>query len=150
VCVPVGRLCGLVIRAPGYRSRGPGFDSRRYEIFWEVVGLERGPLSLMGIIEELLGRKSSGSGLENRDYGRGDSLRWPLDTLYPQKLELTSTTSGGRSGWYSCSPADSGHGVCLCVCVCVRACVRTFYYSCTSLLFTSRSPHFSFWNQFRW
>jgi hypothetical protein len=31
------------------------------------VGLERGPLSLVSAIEELLGRKSSGSGLENRD-----------------------------------------------------------------------------------
>jgi hypothetical protein len=36
------RLCGLVVRVPGYRSRGPRFDSRRYQIFWEVVGLERG------------------------------------------------------------------------------------------------------------
>jgi hypothetical protein len=44
-----------------------GFDSRRYQIFWEVVGLERGPLSLMRIIEELLEWKSSGSGLENWD-----------------------------------------------------------------------------------
>jgi hypothetical protein len=26
------RLCVLVVRAPGYRSRGPGFDSRRYQI----------------------------------------------------------------------------------------------------------------------
>jgi hypothetical protein len=34
-------LCGLVVRVPGYRSRGPGFNSRRYQIFWEVVGLER-------------------------------------------------------------------------------------------------------------
>jgi hypothetical protein len=34
------------------------------------VGLERGPLSLVNTIEQLLGRKSSGSGLENRDYGR--------------------------------------------------------------------------------
>jgi hypothetical protein len=42
-----------------------GFDSRRYQIFWEVVGLERGPLSLVSAIEELLGRKSSGSGLES-------------------------------------------------------------------------------------
>jgi hypothetical protein len=24
-----------------------GFDSQRYQIFWEVVRLERGPLSLM-------------------------------------------------------------------------------------------------------
>jgi hypothetical protein len=29
--------------------------------------------------------------------GRRDSLRWPRDTLYPLKLELTSLTSGGRS-----------------------------------------------------
>jgi hypothetical protein len=27
------RLCGLVVRVPGYRSRGPGFDSQRYQIF---------------------------------------------------------------------------------------------------------------------
>jgi hypothetical protein len=36
------------------------------------VGLERGPLSLVSTIEELLRRKSSGSGLESRKYGRGD------------------------------------------------------------------------------
>jgi len=41
------RLCGLVVRVSGYRYRGPGFDSRRYQIFWVVVGLERGPLSLV-------------------------------------------------------------------------------------------------------
>jgi hypothetical protein len=40
-----------------------GFDSRRYLIFWEVVGLERGPLSLVSTIGELLEIKSSGSGL---------------------------------------------------------------------------------------
>jgi hypothetical protein len=27
------RLCGLVVRVPGYRTRGPGFDFRRYHIF---------------------------------------------------------------------------------------------------------------------
>jgi hypothetical protein len=26
-------ICGLLIRVPGYRSGGPGFDSRRYQIF---------------------------------------------------------------------------------------------------------------------
>jgi hypothetical protein len=46
-----------VVRVPGYRSGGPGFHSRRYQIFLEVVGLERGLLSLMMIIEELLERK---------------------------------------------------------------------------------------------
>jgi hypothetical protein len=46
-------LCGLVVRIPGYRSGAPGFDSRGYQIFREVVGLERGPLSLVRIIEEL-------------------------------------------------------------------------------------------------
>jgi hypothetical protein len=34
-----------------------GFNSRRYQILWEVVGLEPGPLSLVSTIEELLGRK---------------------------------------------------------------------------------------------
>jgi hypothetical protein len=34
-------------------------------------------------------------GLENREYSRGDPLRRPLHTLYPQKL--TSRTSGDRS-----------------------------------------------------
>jgi hypothetical protein len=46
------RFCGLVVRVSGHRSRGPGFDSRRFQVFWEAVGLKRGPLS---------------SGLENRD-----------------------------------------------------------------------------------
>jgi hypothetical protein len=61
------------------------------------VGLERGPLRLVSTIEERLGRNSSGSCLENREYGRGNPLRWPRDTLYPQKLSLTLPTCGGRS-----------------------------------------------------
>jgi hypothetical protein len=35
------------------------------------VGLEWGQLSLVSTTEELLGRKSIGSGLKNREYGRG-------------------------------------------------------------------------------
>jgi hypothetical protein len=45
------RLCGLVVRVSGYRSRGLAFDSRRFQIFWEAVGLERGPLSLVSTRE---------------------------------------------------------------------------------------------------
>jgi hypothetical protein len=39
------------------------------------VGVERGPLSFVSTTEELLGRKSSGSGLESREYVRRDSSR---------------------------------------------------------------------------
>jgi hypothetical protein len=49
------RLCGLVVRVPGYRSGGPGSipgTTRK-----KVVGLERGPLGLMSTTEELLDRK---------------------------------------------------------------------------------------------
>jgi hypothetical protein len=73
------------------------FDSRRYKIFWETVGMERGPLSLVSTNAELLERKSSCSGLEIREYGRWDPLRWPRGNLYLQKLEITSPTRGGRS-----------------------------------------------------
>jgi hypothetical protein len=79
-----------------FRFRGPGFNSRRYQIFWEMLGLERGPLSLMSTIE-LYGRNSSDSGLGSGEYGHGDLLCWPRDILYPQKLALTSPTSGGHS-----------------------------------------------------
>jgi hypothetical protein len=78
-----------------YRSRGPG-SNPELSIFW-VVGLERGPFSLVSTTENLLKRKSSGSGLENREYGRRDSSRWPRGTLFLQNLALASTTNCGRS-----------------------------------------------------
>jgi hypothetical protein len=84
-------------QSPWLQIQRSGFDSRRYQTFWEVVGLERGPLSLVSTTEELLGRKSCGSGLEKREYGRRDPSRSPRGTLYPQKLSLTSPTSGVRS-----------------------------------------------------
>jgi hypothetical protein len=46
-----------VVRIPDYSYRGPGFNSRRFQIFWQAVGLDRGPLSLLKITEELLERK---------------------------------------------------------------------------------------------
>jgi hypothetical protein len=65
--------------------------------FLRSDGSGTGSTQLMRTIEELLGRNSSGFGLGNREYGRGDPLRWARDTLYPQKLALTSPTCGGRS-----------------------------------------------------
>jgi hypothetical protein len=61
------------------------------------VGLERGPLSLVSTIEELLGRKNSGSGLESREYRRRDPSRWPRGTLYPQTLAGGSLLRSGHA-----------------------------------------------------
>jgi hypothetical protein len=52
---PWGRLCGVVVRVLDYRSGGPGSipsTTRK-----KVVGLERGPLSVVSTTEELLDRK---------------------------------------------------------------------------------------------
>jgi hypothetical protein len=85
-------FCGLVVRVSSYRSGRPRFDSQRYHIFWEIVGLEWGPLSVVSTNEELL----SSSGPEIQEYGRGDPLRWLQDILYRQKLALTLRQSLGR------------------------------------------------------
>jgi hypothetical protein len=90
-------LCLFLQMSMSYLTVMCLIDFRRYQIFWEVVSLERDPLSLVSTIEELLERKKSGSGLENRDYDRRDLSRWPRGILFPQNLTLTSPTSGGRS-----------------------------------------------------
>jgi hypothetical protein len=89
------------------------FDSRHYQIFWEVVDMERGALSLLSATEELLDRKVAAPGLENREYGRRDPSCWPRDTLYPQKLALPSPTSGGRSVGIVRSRTQTTEFVCL-------------------------------------
>jgi hypothetical protein len=61
------------------------------------VGLVLGALSLVSTIGELLGRKSSGSDLKIREYGRKNPSCRPRGTLYPQTLALTSLTSCGRT-----------------------------------------------------
>jgi hypothetical protein len=68
------RLCGLVVKSSWLQIQKSGFDSRRYHIFREVVGLERGPLSLVSTTEELLEGQSSCSRVENPQYGRGDAM----------------------------------------------------------------------------
>jgi hypothetical protein len=54
--IGVDRLGGLVVRVLGYRYGGPGSipGTTRNE---KIVGLERGPLSLVITTEELLDRK---------------------------------------------------------------------------------------------
>jgi hypothetical protein len=57
------RLCGLVVRVLGYRSRGPGSIPGTTSFSGggggrkTIVSLEQGPLSLVSTTEELLDRK---------------------------------------------------------------------------------------------
>jgi hypothetical protein len=51
------------------------------------VGLVRSLLGLVSTIEEVLGRKSSGSGLESRDYDRRDPSRWPRGTFLSAEVD---------------------------------------------------------------
>jgi hypothetical protein len=91
------RLCGLVARVPGYRSRGPEFDSLRYQIFREVVGLKWGPLSLVSTIKELLGRNSSGSNLETETTVVGICHAYHVAPSIHKKFALTLPTRSCHS-----------------------------------------------------
>jgi hypothetical protein len=71
------------------------------------VGLERGPLSLVSTIEELLGRKSSVS--VYRDYGRKDVMLTAWHS--PSAKVGTNFADKWRSLDRYSSLADSSHGV---------------------------------------
>ena len=92
-------LCGLVVRVSGYRYRGPGFDPRRYQIFWVVVGLERGQLSLVRSNwgATWIKKSSSSRFRKQRLTAVGNRCANHVTPLYPQKLAPTSPTGGGRS-----------------------------------------------------
>jgi hypothetical protein len=65
------------------------------------VGLERGPLSLASTIEEVLGRESSGSGLEIRDYGNRGIRHADYVTPISTKVDTNFADKRRSFGWYS-------------------------------------------------
>jgi hypothetical protein len=82
-----------VIRA----TMNTGFDPRQYQISWEVVGLEWGSLSLVTIIEELLGRIVAAAVCKTKNTDVGIRRADHATSLYPLKLTLTLPSSGGRT-----------------------------------------------------
>jgi hypothetical protein len=82
----VDRLCGLVVRVPGYKSEiyCVSFEVLTASVvYWseflatdpEVRVRFPAPPDFLSTIVELLGKKSRDSGLENREYGRRDPSR---------------------------------------------------------------------------
>jgi hypothetical protein len=64
----------------------PKEDSLRYQILWEVVGLERGPLSLAITNDHLHGRKIRGSCLETKNTAVEDPPLWLRDIPLSAKV----------------------------------------------------------------
>jgi hypothetical protein len=89
------RLCGLVVRVLGYRSGGPGSipgSTRK-----KVVGLERGPLSLVSTTEELLDRKVAAPVLKIENTAVGIRRADHVAPTIRKELAIISPTSVGRS-----------------------------------------------------
>jgi hypothetical protein len=84
-----------VVRVLGYRSGGPGSISGTTRK--KVVGLERGPLSLVSTIEELLDRKVAAHIYKTENMAVGIRHADHVAPSIRKMLAITSPTSGGRS-----------------------------------------------------
>jgi hypothetical protein len=101
------------------------------------------PVLLGSLSYSFVAYYSAGTGQENRDYSRGDTLRWPRDTVYQLKLALISPAGCGRlvgivrlrtkTTEFSSVYYSAGEAV-----ICIRVVCRTH----SALLFLFHLPSF--------
>jgi hypothetical protein len=106
------RTTASVVTWSGFLATDPEVRVRFSALpkFLSSCGSGTGSTQLVSTIEELLGRKSSCSGLGNRDYGRRNLPRSPRDTPLSTKVGTNFADKRRWLGRFS-SLADSGHGV---------------------------------------
>jgi len=91
-------LCGPVVRVSGYRYKGLGFHSQRYQIFLSFSGSGTGstqPRDVNWVATWI--KKERLRSRKQRLTAVGTRCAHHVTLLFPQKLALNSPTGGGRS-----------------------------------------------------